>query len=255
MKNKLKNSFFKEKLYISLNSSICKNPSLSIKKFHPINAFYSPINQTETNHDKQKKDLESILKERKNGSYKISSKRNFRTIIFQNWNTKKNIPKEVGNCLNFPVIMDMKQLNKKSSNNIDILNNMKYEYYYPVSNRKDLVLPSELKKQKNKKHKNFNSYDRGWKLITNYFYQNKKERELQKRQLLKMKLTAQNLSIHPTKGEDEKKEKEKEKEKEDEKYNKKRQSTQSINNLNINGKKDKQKNNGFRKNILLQSEN
>ena len=215
MKNKLKNSFFKEKLYICLNSSICKNPSLSIKKFHPINTFYSPINQTETNHDKHKKDLESILKERKNGSYKISSKRNFRTIIFQNWNTKNNIPKEVGNCLNFPVIMDMKLLNKKSSDNIDILNNIKYEYYYPVSNRKDLVLPSELKKQKNKKHKNFNSYDRGWKLITNYFYQNKKERELQKRQLLKMKLTAQNLSIHPTKGEDTKKEKEKE----DEKYN------------------------------------
>ena len=246
MKNKLKNSFFKEKLYISLNSSICKNPSLNIKKFHPINTFYSPINQTETNDGKHKRDLESILKERKNGSYKISSKRNFRTIIFQNWNTKNNIPKEVGNCLNFPVIMDMKLLNKKSSDNIDILNNIKYEYYYPVSNRKDLVLPSELKKHKNKKHKNFNSYDRGWKLITNYFYQNKKERELQKRQLLKMKLTAQNLSIHPTKGEDTKKEKEKEKEKEDEKYNKKRQSTQSINNLNINGKKDKQKNNGFR---------
>ena len=167
MKNKLKNSFFKEKLYICLNSSICKNPSLSIKKFHPINTFYSPINQTETKHDKHKKDLESILKERKNGSYKISSKRNFRTIIFQNWNTKKNIPKEVGNCLNFPVIMDMKQLNKKSSDNIDILNNLKYEYYYPVSNRKDLTLPSELKKQKKKKHNNFNTYDRGWKLITN----------------------------------------------------------------------------------------
>ena len=243
MKNKLKNSFFKEKLYISLNSSICKNPSLGIKKFHPINTFYSPINPTENNNnDKRKKDLESILKERKNGSYKISSKRNFRTIIFQNWNTKNNIPKEVGNCLNFPVIMDMKQLNKKSSDNIDILNNIKYEYYYPVSNRKDLTLPSELKKQKNKKHKNFNSYDRGWKLITNYFYQNKKERELQKRQLLKMKLTAQNLSIHPIKVEDAKEEKEKEADKD----NKKKQSSQSINNLNINGKRDKSKNVGVR---------
>ena len=240
MKNKLKNSFFKEKLYISLNSSICKNPSLNIKKFHPINAFYSPINHTENNNDKYKKDLESILKERKNGSYKISSKRNFRTIIFQNWNTKKNIPKEVGNCLNFPVIMDMKKLNKKSSDNIDIISNMKYEYYYPVSNRKDLTLPSELKKQKNKRHKNYNSYDRGWKLITNYFYQNKKERELQKKQLLKMKLTAQNLSIHPNKGEDAKEEKETEKD------NKKKQSSQSISNLDINDKKDTQKNAGVK---------
>ena len=200
MKNNLKNSFFKEKLYISLNSSICKNPILNIKKFHPIKTVYSPINTTKNifkQNETENKDIDYILKERKKGSYKISSKRNFKTIIFQNWNTKNNIPNEIGNCLNFPVIMDKKQIIKNSNpntNNIIDINNIKYEYYYPVSNRKDLLLPSEMKEEKKRKYKKYHSHDKGWKLITNYFYKNKKERD-KKRQLLKMKLTAKNLSI------------------------------------------------------------
>ena len=69
-----------------------------------------------------------MFNNKKNRSYKISSKRNFKTIIFQNWNTKNSIPTEIWNCLNFPVIMDKKQLIKNNTpinNNIDI-NNLKY---------------------------------------------------------------------------------------------------------------------------------
>ena len=204
MKNNLKNSFFKEKLYISLNSSICKNPTLNIKRFHPIKTIYSTINPTNNSRFQNETDIEHKLKERKNGSYKISSKRNFKTIIFQNWNTKNSIPTEIGNCLNFPVIMDKKQLIKNNTpinNNIE-MNNLKYEYYYPVSNRKDLILSSNKKEENSKRlreHKKFHSHDKGWRLITNYFYKNKKERDLKKRQLLKMKLTAKNLSVFKNK--------------------------------------------------------
>ena len=197
MKNKSKNSFIREKLYVSVNSSICKNPILNIKRFHPIKMPYSPINTIESNiqdDTEHNKDIEYILKQRKNGSYKISSKRNFKTIIFQNWNTKNHIPTEIGNCLNFPVIMDRKQIIKNLSPNVDY-NNLKYEYYYPVSNRKDLMLPSDKKEERIKRYNRFNSQDKGWKLITNYFYKNKKERDLEKRKLLKMKLTAKNLSV------------------------------------------------------------
>ena len=204
MKKNLKNSFFREKLYISLNSSICKNPSLNIKKFHPIKTIYSPIYKTENNffpNETENKDINMILNERKKGSYKISSKRNFKTIIFQNWNTKNNVPSEIGNFLNFPVIMDRKKIiqNYSPKDNINI-NNLKYEYYYPVSNRKDLILPSEKgKEKKNQNLQKYHSYDKGWKLITNYFYKNKRERDRQKRQLIKMKLTAENLSISKNK--------------------------------------------------------
>ena len=33
-------------------------------------------------------------------------------VIMQNWNTKKNIPKDIGNCLNLPVIIDIKKADK-----------------------------------------------------------------------------------------------------------------------------------------------
>ncbi len=95
MKNNLKNSFIRDKLYISLNSSICKNPIINIKRFHPIKKLYSPANMTENNffqNETEHKDIDFLLNERKKGSYKISSKRNFKTIIFQNWNTKKKYP-------------------------------------------------------------------------------------------------------------------------------------------------------------------
>ena len=205
MKNSHKNSFIRDKLYISLNSSICKNPILNLKRFHPIKTIYSPTKTSENNffqNETEHKDIDFLLNERKKGSYKISSKRNFKTIIFQNWNTKNNVPTEIGNCLNFPVIMDRKQILKNTSpTDIIEINNLKYEYYYPVSNRKDLMSSSEKKDQiiGKKKNKKFNSNDKGWKLITNYFYQNKKEREKQKRQLLKMKLTAKNLSVFKNK--------------------------------------------------------
>ena len=183
MKNSHKNSFIRDKLYISLNSSICKNPILNLKKFHPIKTIYSPAKTSENNffqNETEHKDIDFLLNERKKGSYKISSKRNFKTIIFQNWNTKNNVPTEIGNCLNFPVIMDRKQILKNTSpTDIIEINNLKYEYYYPVSNRKDFMSSSEEKDQnlRKKKNKKFHSNDKGWKLITNYFYQNKKERE------------------------------------------------------------------------------
>ena len=236
MKNNLKNSFIRDKLYISLNSSICKNPIINIKRFHPIKKLYPPANMTENNffqNETEHKDIDFLLNERKKGSYKISSKRNFKTIIFQNWNTKKNIPPEIGNCLNFPVIMDKKQILKNISptNNIEI-NNLKYEYYYPVSNRKDLMLPGD-KKDINKKYKKFHSHDKGWKLITNYFYKNKKERDKQKRQLLKMKLTAKNLSVF----------KNKEDLKEEEINNENKKYYKTINNEDI---EDKEKDNNIK---------
>ena len=162
MNSKSKNSFIREKLYISLNSSICKNNIFNTRKFHPIQTTYSPLNTMEKadlNEMSESKELEYILKQRKNGSYKINKKRNFKTIIFQNWNTKNNVPSEIGNCLNFPVIMDKKQIVKNLSPNVD-KNNLKYEYYYPVSNRKDLLLPSEKKEDKNKEYRRFHHHNK-----------------------------------------------------------------------------------------------
>ena len=34
------------------------------------------------------------------------------TVIIQNWNTKKNIPKDIGELLNFPSLIDRKKLMK-----------------------------------------------------------------------------------------------------------------------------------------------
>ena len=34
------------------------------------------------------------------------------TIIMQNWNTKKEVPKDIGQCLNLPVIVDRSKVKR-----------------------------------------------------------------------------------------------------------------------------------------------
>ena len=197
MKNKLKNAFLKEKLYVSLNSSNFKIPLSTCKNFHPITKNQIIMNKTDQT---SSGNLQEKLLERKNGTYKISSKRNFKTIIFQNWNTKRKIPTDLGDYLNYPVILDRKKILR--INSVDGKNDTQkqYEYYYPVSNRKDLLTPNQEKEEKKKKKnlKKIHSQDKGWKLITSYFYKNKHERDLQKKKL-QMKLTAKNLIVYKNK--------------------------------------------------------
>jgi hypothetical protein len=60
----------------------------------------------------------------------------------QNWNTKKNIPKDIGNCLNLPVIIDIKKADKIYSKT----------YFLQKKTEKDNKKEKEKEKKKNKKN-------------------------------------------------------------------------------------------------------
>ena len=63
-------------------------------------------------------------------------------VIMQNWNTKKNIPKDIGNCLNLPVIIDIKKADKIYSKT----------YFLQKKTEKDNKKEKEKEKKKNKKN-------------------------------------------------------------------------------------------------------
>ena len=62
-------------------------------------------------------------------------------VIMQNWNTKKNIPKDIGNCLNLPVIIDIKKADKIYSKT----------YFLQKKTEKDNKKEKEKEKKKIKK--------------------------------------------------------------------------------------------------------
>ena len=56
-------------------------------------------------------------------------------VIMQNWNTKSNIPKDIGECINLPVIVDRKKISKLKNlsslninNNRNLLNEKKFNF-------------------------------------------------------------------------------------------------------------------------------
>ena len=100
MKNDLINN-----LYLNQIEEI----NLHRKKFNPIkqkNISLSPINRLS-----DKSSLSDIFKNL-NGS-----------VIIQNWNTKKNVPKNIGELINLPSLIDLKKVNP--SEKISLLDKMK----------------------------------------------------------------------------------------------------------------------------------
>ena len=59
-------------------------------------------------------------------------------VIMQNWNTKKNIPKDIGNCLNLPVIIDIKKADKIYSKTYFLQKEEKKKKKIKIKNQQNL---------------------------------------------------------------------------------------------------------------------
>ena len=77
--------------------------NLHRKKLNPIRQ--KNISLSPTNHLSASKSVSDIFKNL-NGS-----------VIIQNWNTKKNIPKNIGELINLPSLIDLKKVNNNNKNN------------------------------------------------------------------------------------------------------------------------------------------
>ena len=112
------NQEFIDKLYVGASTSNNSNSLIpyyftSPSEFNSTRGFHPKSIKIETNPEEENHKFTTFFRTRQNfhGKLKMGG------IIMQNWTTKNSIPSNIGKCLNLPIIIDKKKMEKTYINN------------------------------------------------------------------------------------------------------------------------------------------